>query len=62
MQKMLDTIETAINEKYNQIKQQGKILQGIEEVHRQVRFENPELATHIKKRMLEIAENKGDLS
>lgn len=62
MQKMLDTIEAAINEKYNQIKQQGKILQEIKEVHRQVRFQSPELAVHIKRRMTEIAKNKGDLN
>lgn len=61
MKKMLNTIEKAIEENYERVKKQGKILSGIEEVHRQVRFQNPELAAHIKKRMLEIAKDKGDL-
>lgn len=62
MKKMLNTIEKAIEENYEKVKKQGKILSGIEEVYRQVRFQNPELAAHIKKRMLEIAENEGNLT
>ena len=58
---MLDKIEKAILEKYTEIKQQGSILTGIENLYRQVSFGNPELAAHIKKRMLQIAKNNGDL-
>lgn len=61
MENMLHKIEEAIEEKYKEIKKQGKILSGIEDVYRQVRFENPELAVHIKKKMLESAEKNGDL-
>ena len=60
MQKILNKIDKAILEKYEVIKQSGKILCGIEETYRQVRFKNPELAVYIKKRMLEIAIEKGD--
>ncbi|MBD5394992.1 MAG: hypothetical protein HDR71_12185 [Lachnospiraceae bacterium] len=58
---MLNKIDEAILEKYEVIKQSGKILCGIEETYRQIRFENPELAAHIKKRMMQIAKEKGDL-
>lgn len=61
MQKMLNNIENAIAEKYTEVKKQGDILSGIEDVFRQVRFHDPNLALHIKKRMLELAKEKGDL-
>jgi hypothetical protein len=61
MQAMLTDIEAVIEKQYEKIRQQGKILSGIEEIYRQVRFESPELAAHIKKRMLDLAEEKGDL-
>ena len=38
-----------------------KIIFGIEEVFRQIHFKYPELAIHIKKRMMEIARENGDL-
>lgn len=55
MRKMLMTIDEAIAAEYAELKQQGKILKGIEDLFSEVRFSNPELAVHIKKRMLEIA-------
>lgn len=58
---MLDTIENAICEKYIAIRDTGKILDGIEAVHRHLRFKDPELAEHIRKRLLAIANEKGDL-
>lgn len=58
--RMLNNIENAILEKYSEIRK-GKILSGIEEVYRQLKFENPELAIHIKKRMMDMAEKNGDL-
>lgn len=61
MQEMLNRIDKAILEKYETIKQSGKILCGIEETYRQIRFENPEIAVYIKKRMTQIAREKGDL-
>ena len=57
----IDNIEKLIIEEYEQIKQNGKIIFGIEEVFRQVHFKYPELAIHIKKRMMEIARENGDL-
>lgn len=61
METMLKAIEGAIAEEYQGIKNRGKTLAGIEEIYRQVRFEFPELAVHIRKRMLDIAKEKGDL-
>lgn len=44
MQKMLNAIETTIEEEYRKIQQNGKILDGIEKIYWQVKFEHPELA------------------
>ncbi|MDE7183815.1 MAG: hypothetical protein K2O40_04890 [Lachnospiraceae bacterium] len=59
--KLLDKVEEAIQEEYAEIKRMGSILAGIENIFCQVRFRNPELAQHIKKRLLDIAKNNGDL-
>lgn len=61
MEEMIRQIEQSIIDEYEAVRQKGKILCGIEEISRQVRFENPELAAHIRKRMLQIAKEKGDL-
>ena len=61
MREIIKKIEKAILEKYAEIKQQGSILTGIEGLYRQVSFENPELAVHIKKKMMQIAKENGDL-
>ena len=61
MQRMLDAIDNAISEKYEEIRQSGKILVGIRDLNRQIRFNHPELAAHVEKRMMELAEEKGDL-
>lgn len=53
---MLCIIDKAIEEKYKEIREQGKILSGIEDLYRQIRYEHPELATYIKRRMMNIAE------
>lgn len=47
--KLLDKVEEAIQEEYAEIKSTGNILAGIENIFRQVRYRNPELAQHIKK-------------
>lgn len=61
MDEMESKIEKAVAEKYEIIRQQGKILSGIEDVYRQVRYEHPDLAVYIKKRMLLMAKENGDL-
>ena len=58
---MLDKIEKAILEEYAEVKQQGSIIGEIENLYRQLRFRSPELALHIKKKMLQIAKENGDL-
>lgn len=62
METLESQIEKAIAEKYETIQQQGKILSGIEDVYRQVRYEHPDLAVYIKKRMLLMAKENGHLS
>lgn len=62
MDRMLSSIDAAILEEYMEIKSQGKILAGIENMYRQLRFGNPELAGHIRNKMMQIARENGDLS
>lgn len=61
MQKMLCIIDGAIEEKYKEIRDRAKILSGIEDLHRQIRYERPELAAYIKRQMMNIAKKEGDL-
>lgn len=61
MQILLDSIEKAIADKYSKIRQSGNICSEIRDLERQIRFRNPELACHIKKRMMDMAEKQGDL-
>ncbi len=61
MKKMLVTIENAICEEYAEIRKREKIINGIDDVHKQIRFSNPELAEHVKKRFLALAKKNGDL-
>lgn len=53
--KLLADIDEAIASEYVELKQQGNILKGIEDLFLEIRFSNPELAVHIKNRMMEIA-------
>ncbi|WP_251612997.1 hypothetical protein [Senimuribacter intestinalis] len=61
MDAMITAIENAIHEKYEEIKKESGVLTSIDEIHRQIRFRNPDLAEHIKKRFLELAKQNGDL-
>lgn len=61
MEEMIDKIENAILQGYEAISKEGKILDGIEKIYRQVRFEKPELGIYIRKKMLQIAKERGDL-
>lgn len=58
MQKMLCAIDEAIEEKYKEIKGRGKVLAEIEELNKQIRYERPELAAYIKKRLLDMEKRK----
>lgn len=58
---VIANVDDVIRKKYDEIKGHGKILEGIDVLNRQIRFKYPKLAEHVKKRMLEIAKEKGDL-
>lgn len=62
VQKMLCTIDKAIEEKYKEIRERGEILSGIEDLHRQIRYERPELAAYIERQMMDIATKEGDMA
>lgn len=59
--RMLGKIDAAILVEYAEIKQQGSILARIDNLYRQLRFCYPELALHVKQKMLQIAKEQGDL-
>lgn len=58
---MMLSINNAITKKYHEIIKNGNVFSGIENVFRQMRFEYPELAVHVKKQMMKMAEENGDL-
>lgn len=62
MDRILGKIDKAILVEYAEIKQQGSILAGIDNLYRQLRFCNPELALYVKKKMLQAAKEQGDLN
>ena len=59
--KMLMKIDEAIAAEYAELKLQGNIRKRIDDLFRKIRFGNPDLAKHVRKRMMEIAKKQGDL-
>lgn len=59
---IVQLINEIVDKEYENIKGQGEILEGIEKLHQQIRFEEPYLAEYIKKRMLCLAEGKGKVN
>lgn len=50
--KMLMSIDEAIAAEYAELKQQGKIRKRIDDLFREIRFGNPDLAKHVRKKMM----------
>lgn len=61
MKEMLKQIDAAIKDKYDSLKAVDMSATKIEDVHRQLRFEHPELAEYVRKKMLEMGKKSGDL-
>lgn len=52
MDDMILSINNAITRKYHEIIKNENVFSEIENVFRQIRFEYPELAIHVKKQMI----------
>lgn len=58
---MIQKVNRIIEQEYEKIKDSGKILSGIRECARNIRYEEPILAKYVEEKLLKIAEEKGDL-
>lgn len=61
MDELIREIEKVVEKKYNEIKETGKIYSGIKKFTAELAWFEPELARYAKRKMLEIAEKRGDL-
>ena len=60
MDKMIPEINRAI-EKYQDIKETGKIYSGIKSLYETIAWEDPQLASYVRQKMMKMAEANGDL-
>lgn len=58
---MIQQIEEIIERQYEKIRESGRVLSGIKECVRNIRYDEPVLAEYVERKMLTIAEKKGDL-
>jgi hypothetical protein len=61
LEDLLKALDEAVEEKYQQIKETGKIYSGIMEFYEQARWMNPQIAEYARKKMLHLATHNGDL-
>lgn len=61
MDKMILEINRAIERKYQDIKETGKIFSGIKSLYETIAWENPQLASYVRQKMMKMAEANGDL-
>ncbi|RGX99819.1 hypothetical protein DXA57_11305 [Blautia sp. OF03-15BH] len=61
MDKMVSEIDKAIERKYQEIKESGRVYRGINKFYEDLCFEKTYLAMYVRRKMIELAEEKGDL-
>lgn len=61
MEDLLETLDEAVEKKYQKIKETGKIYSGIMEFYEQARWMNPQIAEYARKKMMNLAIRNGDL-
>ena len=61
MDKMIPEINRAIERKYQDIKETGKIYSGIKSLYETIAWEDPQLASYVRQKMMKMAEANGDL-
>ena len=61
MDEMISEIDKAIERKYLEIKESGKIYSGIKMFCEVVAWEKPLLASYVRQKMMEMAEENWDL-
>ena len=60
MDEMVSKIDKAIERKYQEIRESGKVYRGIKKLYKDLHFEKPYLADYVR-RMMELAEENDDL-
>lgn len=61
MEEFLNAIQKVIDDEYSKMKESGRILFGIADLDRQLRWRHPKLATYVKEEMLYRARKDGIL-
>ena len=61
MDKMVSKIDKAIEKKYQEIRESGRVYRGINKLYEDLCFKKPYLAMYVRRKMMELAEEKGDL-
>ena len=61
MDKMIPEINRAIERKYQDIKETGKIYSGIKSLYETIAWEDPQLASYVRQKMMKMAEANGAL-
>lgn len=61
MDEMVSEIDKAIEKKYQEIRESGRVYRGINKLYEDLCFEKTYLAMYVRRKMMELAEEKGDL-
>ncbi len=61
MDEMVSKIDKAIERKYQEIRESGKVYRGIKKLYEDLHFEKPYLADYVRRKMMELAEENDDL-
>ena len=61
MDEMVSEIDKAIEKKYQEIRESRRVYRGINKFYEDLCFEKPYLAMYVRRKMMELAEEKGDL-
>lgn len=61
MDKMVSEIDKAIEKKYQEIRESGRVYRGINKLYDDLHFEKTYLAMYVRRKMMELAEENDDL-
>ena len=61
MDKMVSEIDKAIEKKYQEIRESGRVYRGINKLYEDLCFEKTYLAMYVRRKMMELAEENDDL-
>ena len=58
---LIKVMDEAVEKKYQKIRETGKVYTGIQGFCQQLRWTNPQIAEYVRKKMIDLANKKGDL-